>query len=98
MSEGGLDHTAAQAFSRRLLAGDLSLLTAQQAAMVVFACKLTAAPSSMRRSDTDKLRGAGLDDRAILDLVQVIAYYGYVNRLVAGLGVPLGVGEGPPGQ
>ena len=98
VSAGGFGDTAAKMFSRRLLAGDLSLLTTQQKALVVFACKLTAEPSSMRRSDTDKLRAVGLDDRAILDLVQVIAYYGYVNRLVAGLGVPLGVGEGPPGQ
>jgi len=44
------------------------------------------------------LRAAGLDDRSILDLVQVTGYYGYVNRLVAGLGVPFGVGEGAPGQ
>ena len=34
-----------------------------------------------------KLKQAGLDDRAILDAVQVIAYFNFVNRLVLGLGV-----------
>ncbi|MFU8859866.1 MAG: peroxidase-related enzyme [Cyclonatronaceae bacterium] len=33
------------------------------------------------------LKGAGLEDRAILDAVQVIAYFNFVNRLVLGLGV-----------
>ncbi len=34
-----------------------------------------------------QLKQAGLDDRAILDAVQVIAYFNFVNRLVLGLGV-----------
>jgi uncharacterized peroxidase-related enzyme len=34
-----------------------------------------------------KLQQTGLDDRAILDAVQVIAYFNFVNRLVLGLGV-----------
>ena len=33
-----------------------------------------------------------------LDLVQTIGYFNYVNRIVAGLGVKLGVGEGAPGS
>ena len=33
-----------------------------------------------------------------LDLVQTIGYFNYVNRVVAGLGVKLGVGEGAPGS
>ena len=34
-----------------------------------------------------KLQNAGLEDRAILDAVQVIAYFNFVNRMVLGLGV-----------
>ena len=34
----------------------------------------------------------------VLDLVQTIGYFNYVNRIVAGLDVKLGVGEGAPGS
>jgi len=34
-----------------------------------------------------QLKDAGLDDRAVLDAVQIIAYFNFVNRLVLGLGV-----------
>lgn len=37
----------------------------------------------------EKLRGLGLDDRAILDATLVIAYFNFVNRIVLGLGVQL---------
>ena len=43
----------------------------------------------MGREALNPLRDAGLDDRAILDLVQVIAYFNFVNRLADGLGVEL---------
>jgi len=42
----------------------------------------------MRREDVETLRRAGLDDRAILDAVQVAGYFNYINRLVEALGVP----------
>jgi alkylhydroperoxidase family enzyme len=35
------------------------------------------------------LRRAGLDDRAVLDACQVIAYFNYVTRIALGLGVEL---------
>lgn len=42
------------------------------------------------------LREAGLEDRAILDAMQVISYFNFVNRMVLGLGVHLDpdAGEG----
>lgn len=33
------------------------------------------------------LREAGLDDRAIHDATQVVAYFAYINRIADGLGV-----------
>lgn len=33
-----------------------------------------------------QLKDTGLDDRAVLDAVQIIAYFNFVNRLVLGLG------------
>jgi alkylhydroperoxidase family enzyme len=49
----------------------------------------------MRREDLEPLRAAALDDRAILDLCQIVCYFNYVNRLADGLGVELEPG-GPP--
>lgn len=41
----------------------------------------------MQEGQVRGLREAGLDDRAILDAVQVIGYFNYINRLVEALGV-----------
>jgi len=38
-------------------------------------------------ADLDKLRATGLSDRGILDAVQVISYFNYINRVADGLGV-----------
>lgn len=35
------------------------------------------------------MREAGLDDRGILEVAQVTAYFAFVNRLADGLGVSL---------
>jgi uncharacterized peroxidase-related enzyme len=59
------------------------------AALCAFAEKLTREPGRMAASDVDALRAHGLDDRAIHDAVQVIAYFGYINRVVDGLGCDL---------
>lgn len=67
--------------------------------MVEFARKLTATPQQMEVADVEALRAVGgLTDREVLDVVQVTAYFGYANRIVAGLGVRLGGREGAPGQ
>jgi len=43
----------------------------------------------MRQADVDRLRAAGLSDRAISDAVQVISFFNYINRIADGLGVDL---------
>ncbi|MBK7399580.1 MAG: peroxidase-related enzyme [Myxococcales bacterium] len=58
-------------------------------AMIGYAVKLTRSPAAMREADVDALRLAGLDDRAVLDLAMVVAYFNFVNRLAHGLGVEL---------
>jgi alkylhydroperoxidase family enzyme len=40
----------------------------------------------MTRDDIATLRAAGFDDVAIHDLVQVIAYFNYINRIADALG------------
>ncbi len=54
-----------------------------------YAEKLTRTPAAMTLTDLGKLRAAGLSDRGILDAVEVIAYFNYINRVADGLGVDL---------
>ena len=49
--------------------------------------KLTLNRVQYYADDITKLQNAGLEDRVILDAVQVIAYFNFVNRMVLGLGV-----------
>lgn len=57
--------------------------------MLDYAAKLTRRPGEMREADVVALREGGFDDRAILDIAQVVGYYAYVNRIADGLGVSL---------
>lgn len=49
--------------------------------------KLTMNLNQDYSDDIKTLQKAGLEDRVILDAVQVIAYFNFVNRMVLGLGV-----------
>ena len=55
--------------------------------MLVFAVKLTETPAVTTDTDVDSLREAGFSDRDILDIVEVVAYYAYANRIADGLGL-----------
>ncbi len=57
--------------------------------MLDYSAKLTRRPWDIAETDIENLRAAGFDDRAILDIAQVVAYYAYVNRIADGLGVTL---------
>lgn len=81
-----------------LASGRVTQLEDREAAITSYAMKLTMNPRDVRARDIDNLRAAGLDDRAVLDLAQVVGYVNYVNRIVTGLGVELGGAEGDPGQ
>ncbi len=48
---------------------------------------MTRTPSAVRRADVETLRQHGLDDRDILDAVEVIAYFNYINRVADALGI-----------
>ena len=62
-------------------------LSPKRVAMLRYAVKLTKTPAAVDDADTDALRAAGFSDRDILDIVEVIGYYAYANRLADGLGV-----------
>lgn len=57
--------------------------------MLDYAVKLTREPAAIAESDVEGLRRAGFDDRGILDIVLVTAYFNFVNRIADGLGVEL---------
>ncbi len=58
-------------------------------ALCVYGEKLALRPAAMEEADVAALRAAGLDDRAIHDAAQVVAYFSYINRIADGLGVDL---------
>ncbi len=57
--------------------------------LLIYALKLTREPGRVSAQDVEELREVGFDDRAIHDACQVVAYFGYVNRVADGLGVEL---------
>lgn len=63
-------------------------LTSRQRALCDFAIKLTRTPGAMQRDDLDALRTHELSDADVLDVVQVISYFNYINRVANALGVP----------
>lgn len=64
-------------------------LSSSDKQMLDYSAKLTQTPWDMIEADVIALREVGFDDRAILDIAQVVAYYAYVNRIADGLGVSL---------
>lgn len=64
-------------------------LTPMDRALCDHAMKMTREPASITPEDLDHLRSTGLDDRAISDATQVIAYFNYIDRIADGLGVDL---------
>jgi len=57
--------------------------------MLTYAVKLTRMPGEMVSDDVDALRTVGFSDRDLLDIVEVVAYYAYANRIADGLGIEL---------
>lgn len=74
-------------------ADGLETLEPRLSNIVRHAEKLTTAPGAMTESDLDELRAVGLDDKDILDLSLITAYFNFVNRLALGLGVTYNADE-----
>jgi uncharacterized peroxidase-related enzyme len=62
-------------------------LSPRQKALCKFAEMVTRAPAALRRQDVESLRKHGLSDRDVLDAVEVIAYFNYINRVADALGI-----------
>jgi uncharacterized peroxidase-related enzyme len=65
----------------------LAKLSPRQKALCEFAEKLTRTPAQTRQEDIEALRAHGITDRDILDAVEVIAYFNYINRIADALGI-----------
>jgi uncharacterized peroxidase-related enzyme len=62
-------------------------LPARSKALAKFADLVTRTPAAVCRQDVDTLRKHGLSDRDILDAIEVIAYFNYINRVADALGI-----------
>lgn len=56
-------------------------------ALLRFATKLTETPERSDQDDIDRLLRAGWSEQGIEDAINVVALFGYVNRLVDALGI-----------
>jgi uncharacterized peroxidase-related enzyme len=65
-------------------------LNDQDRAMLDFAVKLTLTPASHGPDDVAKLRAAGFDDVAILQITLIASFFNYINRVADALGVGKG--------
>ncbi|MFD6700377.1 MULTISPECIES: alkylhydroperoxidase domain protein [unclassified Microbacterium] len=57
-------------------------------AIIEAAAALTATPSRFGAAHVEVLRAAGLDDQAIVDVVQSASFFNWANRLMLSLGEP----------
>lgn len=58
-------------------------------ALCAYAEKLTSDPHGVTEADVQQLRALGLDDVAIHDAIQVVAYFNYINRIAHAVHVDL---------
>ena len=62
-------------------------LTAQERVMLDYAVKLTKDATQVQRADHERLREAGFDDKAVLQITLIAAWFNYINRVADALGV-----------
>ena len=62
-------------------------ISEQDKVMVEYVVKLTRDATQCSRADHDKLRGAGFDDRGILQITLIASWFNYINRVADALGV-----------
>jgi len=62
-------------------------ITEQERAMLDYAVQLTKDATKISRADHERLRAAGFDDRGILQITLIAAWFNYINRVADALGV-----------
>ena len=79
-----LDEDLAAALRRDYTQADLS---PADRAMLDYTARLTREPARVGPEDLGRLRAAGFDDRAILQINLIASWFNYINRVADGLGV-----------
>ena len=62
-------------------------ISTQDKEMVEYVVKITRDATQCSRADHDKLRAVGFDDRGILQITLIAAWFNYINRVADALGV-----------
>lgn len=62
-------------------------LTEAERVMVDYVVQLTKDATKISRADHERLREAGFDDKAILQITLIASWFNYINRVADALGV-----------
>ncbi len=62
-------------------------VTEQERVMLDFVVKLTKDATKVWKDDHERLRAAGFDDKAILQITLIASWFNYINRVADALGV-----------
>ena len=62
-------------------------ITEQERVMVDYVVKLTRDATKVWKDDHERLRAAGFDDKAILQITLIASWFNYINRVADALGV-----------
>ena len=55
--------------------------------MIDYVVKLTKDATKVQKGDHEKLRAAGFEDQAILQITLIASWFNYINRVADALGV-----------
>jgi uncharacterized peroxidase-related enzyme len=62
-------------------------ITPQERVMLDYVVKLTKDATKVWKDDHERLRGAGFEDKAILQITLIASWFNYINRVADALGV-----------
>ena len=62
-------------------------ITAEERVMLDYVVKLTKDATKIWKDDHERLRLAGFDDKAILQITLIASWFNYINRVADALGV-----------
>ena len=79
-----MDETLIEALKRDYTTAPI---TEQERVMLDYVVKLTKDATKVWKDDHDRLRGAGFDDKAILQITLIASWFNYINRVADSLGV-----------
>ena len=65
-------------------------ITEQERVMVDYVVKLTKDATKVWKDDIERLRSVGFEDRGILQITLIAAWFNYINRVADSLGVGRG--------